>query len=691
MSTAVTATNLPASAGKYASGAKVQPQKKQGNKKNQRKITPAQLFLLCRRLAVLAAAIAYIVTSILASAATLRILSGTAKPSMSFEPYTMNLIGKYTGSNAIRQSPLLVSVLGGSTTPQNGTLYLESETTTSFKNCSAPLFNSRVYGNTFLRTVLATFVRDATYNLTFLATSELVVPVVDCSSTPLVAGDTTAARLFYLMRDKTDIERAFLLTLTFSMQDYSIPKQIQNGPAGIASITMISDMSAASVAHYFAVAQGYPFGALKFQVYVHLGYTEEHFWRLESIPAVVIAETPKEVVTASRTGFYLNTETEQSNIKNRYWALDTTPIDAISKWRWQGGAVFRDSWAWVHCIHIFFAADALFNLGILFLVIYRNFQAGKIWVGDAFVSISNSLLYRGSWILLSWYVNEFWTLMEFLIGNANILSETQEVFSYEEILRADMMTMYLSLVSCLGFVLRERVDPAVAIFIFLIGFENRISIATIFPASLNNIKEFAIADYAKSVLDVSETVAQTTPLRFWTVHSLSTKEGKFVISSLVPIFSSCLLVVMYALVRKVYRHYYPEQLHVVRVTSYSDNKEALEAQRGNLTLFEVATGAALQSRLGLVSDYENCKYIKGIKYASADGIYCSGYVIANGKFLVASDDLMSILIMKITRLRFRNIYTYEVTGSSVQQTARLVYPHTISWYDILRLNINVLS
>uniref|UniRef100_K3WYV0 Uncharacterized protein n=1 Tax=Globisporangium ultimum (strain ATCC 200006 / CBS 805.95 / DAOM BR144) TaxID=431595 RepID=K3WYV0_GLOUD len=55
--------------------------------------------------------------------------------------------------------------------------------------------------------------------------------------------------------------------------------------------------------------------------------------------------------------------------------------------------------------------NALINLGVLFLVVYRNLQEGKIWIGDAFVSISNSLLYH------------FSTLLEFLLDNVTILSE----------------------------------------------------------------------------------------------------------------------------------------------------------------------------------------------------------------------------------------------------------------------------
>lgn len=687
-----------ASAIKYAvppsvSG-KVRPQGKsfRGSSLKQKKLKLGQFVQLVRRLAVFAAAVMYIYTSIAASAASIRILRGKAHSLMEFPADSMSLIGAYAGDKTIRESPLVVNVLENTTAPRAGTIYLESNTSTSTLSCSTPRFNSRLYGDTFLRMLMSAFVRDATYNLTFLSASELVVPVVDCSSTPLVAGDATVMRVFFVMRNKTNAESVLLLAFTFSMQDYSIPKQIQNGPGGIASIARVSDMSASSVKYYFAVAQGYPFGALKFQVYTHLGYTADYLWRLESVPVIVVAETSKEVVTARRTGFYMATEMDQSNIQNRHWALDAAPLDAISKLRWQGGTVLRDAWAWVHCIHVFFATDALFNLGVLFLVIYRNLQAGKIWVGDAFVSISNSLVYRGSWILVSWVVNNFWTLMEFLLDTANTLADRQQdIVAYKEIIEADLMTIFFSLVSVLGFVLRERIDPAVTIVLFIIGFESRLAIATIFPHVLDNITSFAVADLAKSALDVSATVALATPLRFWTIHTISSSESTFVISSLVPIFSSCLLAILYALVRKAYRCAFPDEVRRVQTTSYSDNKEAMELQRGNLTLFEVATGAALQSRLGLVSDYANCKYIKGIKYASADGIYCSGYVIANSKFLIASDDLIAIIVMKVTRLRFKNVYAYEVSGSTVQQNAQLVYPQTISWYDLLHLNISVLS
>ncbi|KAE8962819.1 hypothetical protein PR003_g30861 [Phytophthora rubi] len=112
--------------------------------------------------------------------------------------------------------------------------------------------------------------------------------------------------------------------------------------------------------------------------------------------------------------------------------------------------------------------------------------------------------------------------------------------------------------------------------------------------------------------------------------------------------------------------------------------------RGIVTNFEIATGAELQTRFGLISDYNNYVYFKGMKFASADGVYCSGYVIVNGKFLVRSQDLVAIVMMKLFHARFKNVYTYEVEGNTVKETARLVHTTTFLWSDLWRLTVTVL-
>ncbi|KAE9355440.1 hypothetical protein PF008_g4058 [Phytophthora fragariae] len=77
--------------------------------------------------------------------------------------------------------------------------------------------------------------------------------------------------------------------------------------------------------------------------------------------------------------------------------------------------------------------------------------------------------------------------------------------------------------------------------------------------------------------------------------------------------------------------------------------------KGIVTNFEISTGAELQTRFGLISDYNNYVYFKGMKFASPDGVYCSGYVIVNGKYLVSTKHLLSIVLMKLLHARFATL------------------------------------
>jgi hypothetical protein len=100
----------------------------------------------------------------------------------------------------------------------------------------------------------------------------------------------------------------------------------------------------------------------------------------------------------------------------------------------------------------------------------------------------------------------------------------------------------------------------------------------------------------------------------------------------------------------------------------------------------------LKNRFGILSTYKNYTYKSGCRFASGDAIYCNGFVVANDKFVIATEDLMSLIVMKLTRARFTNIYVYTIKeGTGVNQTARLVYPTTISWHDLAKVSVSPLS
>ncbi|KAJ0404284.1 hypothetical protein ATCC90586_001441 [Pythium insidiosum] len=432
---------------------------------------------------------------------------------------------------------------------------------------------------------------------------QLVLPVVDCSSSAIVFEDATAAKFFYLVRVRdtsSDPWTAALLVVTVSNQGYSVLSRNSDG-----------------VHHSFALSIGYPFEQFKFQVYELLGSNEDNFWILRSIPPDPTVQAPKMLLTACRNGVYVKAETEQSNVNNLLWHLRAEPTKVVTLVEFYGAPVVRDSWAWVHFFHIVLAGQVLFNVVVLLLVSFRNvMRVGTYWLGDSFVAVSTSLVWRGLLVILSWVLNKAWALREFGLYDGSLLSAAPDYFCYEQIMHADLITLYLSIVGLIG--------------------------------------KKCVAHYKDAI---TRRVKRAIPWKT-SVHAVQINPSE-------PSYGD----------------------HDGKDSSTANSIAAGPPR----TQFEIATGATLANQFGLVCDYDNYVFIKGLRFASADGIYSNGFVIANRKFLVQIDDLTTIFFMKLFRVRFRNVYAYDVDGYSVQEMARLVYPDTMSYRDLFSLSIHILT
>uniref|UniRef100_K3WQV2 Transmembrane protein n=2 Tax=Globisporangium ultimum (strain ATCC 200006 / CBS 805.95 / DAOM BR144) TaxID=431595 RepID=K3WQV2_GLOUD len=630
-----------------------------------KKIKLGHVVHLVRRLCVLAAAIFYVRVLIGSSVQSFASLQGVTSPLTVFRNYSASLITEYVGDGLIRDSKLVASLLGpdGATAPlRNDTMYLESKTTTSFTGCtSVAKFNDKIYDNTMLRNDFLKMVEDVLYRLPFLSDHELILPVVDCSFTPLVINDLTCRRVFYLTRLKSN------------------PAQVY---------------------HQLAVALGYPYDAPPaYTLAEHLGETEDAKLELRSIPRDPARDPILIIQTARQRGYYMKSPIAQTNIKSMYWPLDTNPASVMSKWIWHGKTWMRDSWAWVHYIHTMFALNTTFNLLVLFLVMYRNFHLGKIWIGDAFASVSNTLMHRGTLVLISWIINGLWMTTEIVLQYSYALAGLPPVYIYHEFMQADVITIFLCLADSVGYFLKERIDPAFAIIVIELGFLYRVEIGqTMLPPAFEQFSiDRAVSIHESGLVPVTPFFASISPLRLWTASHLPESNLMLIMSSFSAVFTVCFFfAILYVIVRKIYKRCYPENAYsqpsfkLPTKTDRSANDEALSIKR-TLTLFEIATGAELQNRFGVIADYDNFVYFKGLKFASADGIYCNGFVIANGKFLLATEDIFTIAVMKLTRIRWRTVYTYEVDGSKLMQTAQVVYPSTLTWTDLLALNVSILA
>ncbi|KAE8903844.1 hypothetical protein PF005_g6215 [Phytophthora fragariae] len=631
--------------------------------RSKRKFTKWQLFNIVNRLVVIAAACQYIYISMLATWRTVEVLRSMPNPTQVFGVFTASLIADYTGDGLIRDSPLI------------------------------PLFNAEIYNYAFLTHMYTQMVNDTSYNTTVLTDLELVVVVVDCSSTQLNNGDPSIVRVFNVARSRDDPTDVYIVMISLSVQDYQMWSYKKAGPALVGMIAIIHDMQGDITKQIYMMAPTYPYQrSLDFEIYEFIKITEESYRELRSIPKDPTTQSVKHLVTSRKHGFFDGDV--QSNIHSMYSHLDVTDArSALYEWEWLGEALIEDSWAWVHGLHFIFGMQTFFSLLVLFLVTYQNIRAGKIWVGAPFASTSTAtFVTRGILVVVSWYVNSFWTLFEFALSNAAILSGAEGVYVHKELVHADVLVVYLGVVAFLSWMIHERIDPSVAIFLFEIIHSHRLSFIRISPSVLNEIVTYSNSVFRLGDAAKTPVVAAMAPLDFWSAFQIPKKDATFLAASFFPKISLLAIVICYALLRKLYRYFYPEDIHQrsTRSADQSANEKAAIAQKGNLTNFEISTGAELQTRFGIISDYKNYAYFKGMKFASADGVYCSGYVIVNGKFLVSSKHLMAVVMMKLVRTRFTNVYAYEVEGNSVKDTARLVYPETFTWSDLWHLNVNVL-
>lgn len=605
-----------------------------------------------------------------------------------FSSYDSVLLAKVAGAASIQESPLVVEMLRYDTTPRTGTLFLDGNASNTHGCVS--VVESVIYRDAFQRHVFASAVSSLAPNLTFLSPHEieLVTPVVDCTLTPLIRNDVTKPRFFFLIRQAQDHRDVAILTVLIGVQVYQDAKRKASGSAAVASLALISDMRLRTTTHHFAAVLGYPHVDLDFKKYDLVGADAWGRWLLKSVAMDTATEVPQVISTSARTGSYISSPSEKSTLVHCVWKLSQDPMEVLAHWEWYGRTVIRDSWAWARLHHIYFAVNSIAGLLVLLLVIVHNVRAGRIWIGDAFVSVSSLHKMRCAAVLLSWYVDEYWTLTKFLLFSGCELGKKRKFKIYPSLMRGDLLALYITIVDLIGKAFKERIDPVVTLACFLIGFESRLTITKLFPAMVKIQVDYVDLEYIRGTIPLDQTVPDRTPLRVWDTKPLPERSLALLLSVLFPVFSTLVLIVVYVAGRKLYRWKFPDLVAQQR-SSLNSVKEN-DDRRSHLTQFEFATGVALRECFGVVSDYDNYVYIKGMKFASPDGIYTSGFVIANGKYLVDINDIVTILAIKLTRVRFKNVYVYAVDGNTVKQTAQLVYPETMSLFDLLHLNLKIL-
>lgn len=644
---------------------------------------------ILRRLVGFGAALLFLHISSSASVEIWDLLVGKQQDFRRVLFYVSPLMLPFMGTATVGSSPFVFDVMANCTTPRNSTIYLRSEFETSTVDCGKQLAVPGMYTDSFHRHLFTRIMADTQYNLTFLQKYELVTPIIDSTFSGLVLGDSTALRLFYVVREIAHPDEVGLIAVIMQTVDYQLINHNVNGPALLGTLALLRDLQATQVQHYFVLGIGYPSIELSLQAYEYVDTTTDSFWVLKSIPSST-SQVIKLLRVACRQGIYIDSEREQSNIANLIWPLDQDPLKVVSELRYMGRPSLHNSWAWMHGLHFFLTASMVHNLLLLVLVSSNNFVDGnQLWLGDAILALHSSLWMLLPVVLVSWASEGFWTLFEFCIRDGNAITTTQDIFLYESIVRADLMVLCVSLADLLGRVTKHRIEPALAIVTFNVFFQHRLTILQWIPVLARTVTSYTEFDYLLAIKD-DPAISIITSMRLWSVHELQFVPIRFVLAALAPIFGSYLgCMVGYILLRKslrrmFHRHRRP---HIHRRSTANDTDATRLAL---LTLFEAATGNELLERSGVVTDYDNFVMVGNSRFASDDGVFSCGFVIADNRFLVQIGDLWRIWIIKVTGVQFTDIYVYEIKHHEVQQRARLVYPSTIPARDLLRLKVHQL-
>ncbi|KAF1320196.1 hypothetical protein FI667_g12610, partial [Globisporangium splendens] len=195
---------------------------------------------------------------------------------------------------------------------------------------------------------------------------------------------------------------------------------------------------------------------------------------------------------------------------------------------------------------------------------YRNYRLGKIWIGDAFAPVSNTLMCRGALVLLSWIANGGWMITEICFAYGYEFANIPSVYIFPETSNADILTLYLCVVDLTGYVCKERIDPAFVVFSLQFGFVNHVELGQlVLPTAFKQYSiDSAIHQFGTGLVSLSPYFASISPLRLWTISELPANNILVITVSFSAILTIYFFIaVAYVLTWKSYKRYHPENLY----------------------------------------------------------------------------------------------------------------------------------
>jgi len=92
-----------------------------------------------------------------------------------------------------------------------------------------------------------------------------------------------------------------------------------------------------------------------------------------------------------------------------------------------------------------------------------------------------------------------------------------------------------------------------------------------------------------------------------------------------------------------------------------------------------------------MSYHENYIFIKGLKFASPSGIWTSGWVVVDGRFLFRTDDIMKVCVNILMRHDIFRAHCHVIADNHVDKTVIRVFRKDISLKQLFTLSLRPLA
>ncbi|KAH9114278.1 hypothetical protein AeMF1_011625 [Aphanomyces euteiches] len=671
--------------------------------------------------AAIASVLCVFVVNTVGTIQTVRILVGTNTNTSHSET---GLLYGYKSFNApyllreIATTPAAVQARVASVIASGSSVgYLEmTASTTSFRtDACAITYNvttDRIYKATYVgKTLVPMLLACAGANITVGDNSSLIV--VDCSYEGRQHQDTTNIKLYLLDRNLK-----WLVTYQLQTIMANIPARRDTMPTGTVSYTNLSlasltassstpqpgvdhtagMTSSATATHQLMSSRGFPFNAAPFDPVTIQSVTETGAWN------ATVDSTGLQMILQGFGGMYRGSQNEQANYKTFKWILDPDPIQAVHHFQLSGVGWTKNSWAWGQALISGFLSFGVITSTIMACIISRNiYLSSKVhWIPDISPSVQSGIMFRGVLTIIAWWIDGWWAVQEWCFHQGNSRNSLLDMYVLTDSVKSDCLSLFLAGAAFMASTLHLRINPAVPVVIFLIIYSQREEIVAAMGILLQSSNAELIANQALNVV-----LSQTPGMDMWMWHEKKDFNAFVVFNELSWIFLALILMLVYAIGDKIYTVYFTD--HVVeakstmKTTGGTANSSKVPGTGGsrasagasgateNVTCFETSTGEYLRHKFGLMSYNENYIFIKGLKYASPSGIWTSGWVVVDDKFLFRADDIMKVCFNILLHHDVFRAHCHVIADNQVDKTVIRVFRKDITLKQLFNLSLRPLA